>query len=109
MADFLTPDRIDDFVQATLSEFKKHTLTDISLVHQEYIASKILTDKNVSMRGGKNISHRLMTKLTGNARNFSMFGRDVTKVEDVLEDAEIPWRLQTTNFSYDVLEDEFSV
>ena len=103
----LTPLQIDDFVNLTLSLFKKHKWTDISLEHQEYVASGIITEKNVQERGGKDISFRIKHKNTGNSRNTGMFAQDITKVEDVTTTASVPWAMQTTNFSYDIYEDLF--
>jgi len=39
----LTPDQIDDFVELTLSNFKRGRWTDLSLEHQEYISSKLIS------------------------------------------------------------------
>jgi hypothetical protein len=103
----LTPLQIDDFVNLTLSLFKKHKWTDISLEHQEYVASGIITEKNVQERGGKDISFRIKHKNTGNSRNTGMYAQDITKVEDVTTTASVPWAMQTTNFSYDIYEDLF--
>lgn len=103
----LTPDQLDDFVTLTLSKFKKKAWTDLSLEHQEYIAVSLLTDKAVVEQGGKDISFRLKTKNTGNARNSGMFQTDITNVDDVMISASVPWAMQTTNFSYDVNEDIF--
>ena len=103
----LRPDNIDDFVNLTLSLFKKHKWTDLSLEHQEYVASGIITEKNVQERGGKDISFRIKHKNTGNSRNTGMFAQDITAVEDVTITAAVPWAMQTTNFSYDIYEDLF--
>jgi hypothetical protein len=103
----LTPDLLDDFVNLTLSKFKKGKWTDLSLEHQEYVSAKLITEKNVVEQGGKDISFRLKTRNTGNARNTGMFAQDVTRVEDVTIAASIPWAMQTTNFSYDIDEDLF--
>jgi hypothetical protein len=103
----LTPDQIDDFVNLTLSKFKRFQWTDISLEHQEYVSSALITEKNVVEQGGKDISFRLKTRNTGNSRNSGMFAVDQTAVEDVTVSASVPWSMQTTNFSYDIYEDLF--
>lgn len=103
----LLPDQIDDFVNLTLSQFKRHKWTDISLEHQEYVSATLITEKKVEERGGKDISFRLKTKNTGNARNTGLYAQDVTAVEDVTITASVPWAMQTTNFSYDIYEDLF--
>ncbi len=103
----LTPDKVDDFVNLTLSKFKKHKWTDVSLEHQEYVSAAIITEKNVIESGGKDISFRIKTKNTGNARNSGMYAQDQTRVEDVTISGSVPWTMQTTNFSYDIYEDLF--
>jgi len=103
----LTPDQIDDFVTLTLSHFKKKKWTDISLEHQHYVASGLISEKSVQEQGGKDISFRLKTKNTGNARNTGLYAQDSAKVEDVMISASVPWAKQTVNFSYDIDEDLF--
>lgn len=103
----LTPDQIDDFVNLTLSKFHRYKWTDISLDLQEYISKQIVNEKKVKEAGGKDISFRLKTKNTGNARNTGMFAQDVTNIDDVTVAASVPWAMQTTNFSYDIYEDLF--
>lgn len=103
----LTPDQIDDFVNLTLSKFHRYKWTDLSLEYQEYVSAQIINSKSVKEQGGKDISFRIKTKNTGNARNTGMYAQDVTNVEDVTKSASVPWAMQTTNFSYDVYEDLF--
>lgn len=104
----LLPDQIDDFVNLTLSNFKKHKWTDISLEHQEYVSATLVTEKKVTEQGGKDIAFRLKTKNTGNATNLTgLFAVERTGVEDVTKSASIPWSKQSTSFSYDIDEDLF--
>lgn len=103
----LTPDQIDDFVQMTLPTFKTYKWTDVSMEHQEYVSSKIITEKKVMEEGGTKISFRIKTRNTGNSANTGLYAPDNTRVEDVMITAEVPWTFQTTNFSYDEREDIF--
>lgn len=103
----LLPTNVDDFVTLTLSNFKKHKWTDLSLDYQHLVSAEILTDKNVMEQGGKDISFRIKTRNTGNSRNSGMFAIDVTNIEDVMISANVPWAMQTTNFSYSIYEDLF--
>jgi hypothetical protein len=103
----LTPDQVTDFVNLTLSKFKKHKWTDLSLEHQRYVSSGIINSKKVMEDGGKDISFRLKTKNTGTARNTGMFAQDITAVEDVSIAASVPWSMQTCNWSWDIYEDLF--
>lgn len=103
----LTPDQIDDFVTLTLPHFKRYKWTDIALEHQEYISASLINDKTVQESGGRTINFFLKTKNTGNARISGMFQPDVTKVDDVMTEASVPWAMLTTNYSYDIYEDMF--
>jgi hypothetical protein len=103
----LTPDQVDDFVTLTLQYFKKYKWTDLSVDYQEYISATLIDEKKVVEEGGPQISFRIKTKNTGTARNTGMFAQDVTKVEDVMISAQVPWAMQTVNFSYDIYEDLF--
>lgn len=103
----LTPDQVNDFVQLTLSHFKKNKWTDLSLEHQEYVSAQIISSKKVVEQGGKDISFRVKTRNTGNARITGLYAQDQAKVEDVMIDASVGWSKQTTNWSYDVDEDLF--
>ena len=103
----LTPDQIPDFVNLTLSLFKRKKWADLSLEHQHYVSATLIKEKNVKEVGGKDISFRLQTRNTGNARNTGMYATDITRVEDVTISASVPWAMQTTNFSYDIYEDLF--
>lgn len=103
----LYPDQVHDLMNLTLSLFKRRSWTDISLEHQEYVANTIINDKSVKEQGGKDINFKLKTQNTGNARNVGFFAQDVARVIDVSIECTVPWRKQTTNFSYDVDEPIF--
>lgn len=103
----LTPDGIDDFVQMTLPTFKTYKWTDLSMEHQEYVSSRLITEKKVQEDGGSKISWRIQTKNSGAASNTGLYAPDNTNVTDVMTSAEVPWAFQTTNFSYDEREDIF--
>lgn len=103
----LTPDQVPDFVNLTLPKFKRHKWTDLSLEHQEYVSATFVDEKKVVEQGGPYVSFRLKTRNTGNARNTGMFAQDVTRIEDVTVSAQVPWAMQTTNFSYSIYEDLF--
>ena len=103
----LTPDQLDDFVQLTLKKFHRNKWTDISLPFQKYVASRFMSKQKVNERGGEQISWRVQVKNSGLARNTGMFATDVTGVEDVMVSANVPWAMQTVNYSYDIDEPEF--
>jgi len=103
----LLPHNVDDFVALTLPEFKRGSWTDLALEYTEYVSAQLLSSKSVVEQGGPSISFRIKTRNTGNARTSGLFDQDITKVEDVMISASVPWAKQTTNFSYDVDEPEF--
>lgn len=103
----LLPNQVTDFVNLTLSNFKKAKWTDISLQYPDYIASRVIGRyKNVE-RGGPDLRFKLQTKNTGLARNTGMFDQDVTGVEDLTIEGVVPWTKQTVNWSYDIDEPLF--
>lgn len=103
----LRPDQVDDFVNLTLSNFKRNKWTDISLDYPEYISSRVITSKRVVERGGPDIRFKVQTKNTGLARNTGLYDQDVTGVEDLTTEGVIPWTKQTVNWSYDIDEPLF--
>lgn len=103
----LTIDQLDDFVTLTLDSFKRHAWTDLSLPYQHYVSHRFFQKRTVKEKPGPYLSWRIQTKHEGNARNTGPYAQDVTNVDDVMTKAQIPWRIQTTNFSYSVFEEEF--
>lgn len=103
----LLPDELDDLVNLTLDYVPKKSITDISLEHPEYIASRILNSKFVTERGGTSITFKVNTRNTGLARNTGILSEDVTGIEDTTISASVPWTKQTVNWSYSVDEPEF--
>jgi hypothetical protein len=103
----LRPDHIDDFVTLTLARFKQASWTDISTDLQHYVVSRFFKPKTVQEAGGSLIDFKIKVRNMGTAKDTGMFGRDTTKVEDVMVAAQVPWAMQTANWSYDIYEDLF--
>ncbi len=103
----LTPEQLGDFVTLTLKYFEKKKWTDISLEFPEYISSKIISKRNVREYGGPQVNFKVKTANTGLARNASMWEQDVTGVEDVMTEGNVPWSLQTVNWSWHEAEADF--
>jgi hypothetical protein len=103
----LRPDQIDDFVNLTLSNFKRSEWTDISLEYPEYIASRVITKKKVQERGGPDIRFKVQVRNAGLARNTGLYAKDVTGVEDLTTEGVVTWTKQTVNWSYDIDEPLF--
>lgn len=103
----MTPEQQADLTNLTLKLFKKRKWTDISLEFPEYVASKLIREKNVTERGGTQLDFKIKTRNTGLARNTGMMALDVTGVEDVTIDAYVPWTKQTVNWSWCIDEPGF--
>ena len=103
----LLPDQVPDFVALTLPVLKRGKWTDLSTEFPEYISASLLASKQVTEQGGPAISFRIKLRNTGNSRISGLYGQDITKVEDVMISASVPWAMLTTNFSFDIYEDLF--
>ncbi len=103
----LLPDQIPDFVHTTLNHMPLGKWSDLSLEFTEYIWASMVAPKAVSIPGGTGIQFPLQIKNTDTARPWGLFGKDVTKVEDVMLTGFIPWSATTVSWSYDVMEPIF--
>lgn len=103
----LTPENQVDLANLTLKLFKRKKFTDFSLEFPEYVASKLMKEKHVEERGGTQLNFKLKTRNTGLARNTGMMAQDVTRIEDVTTEANVPWTKQTVNWSWCVDEPSF--
>lgn len=98
----LRPDAIHDFVNLTLSNFKKRKWTDLSMEYPEYIASRVINRYKTIERGGADLRFKLQVRNTGLARFTGMFAQDVTGVEDLSIEGVVNWVKATVNWSYDI-------
>ncbi len=103
----LRPDAIPDFVNLTLSNFRRVRWTDISLEYPHYIASRVLKRYRKLERGGADLRWKVQVRNTGLARYSGMFDRDITGVEDLTIEGMVAWVKATVNWSYDIDESIF--
>lgn len=103
----LLAERIEDFIELTISKFDKGRWLDLSLEHQEYVSASLLTEKNINMSGSAIIDFKIQKKNTGNAKLSGLFAQDSTAVEDVMTSGQVNWAMTTTSWAYDIYEDAF--
>lgn len=102
----LTPEQIPDVIALTLNYYIKGKWTDLSLDYPEYVASQLITDKNVAEFGGPQITFPLQVRNGQQARVTGMWEPDVTGVEDLAIQGTIPWSNLTNNWSYNAMESD---
>jgi len=104
----LLPDKLSDFVELTINNFKRRTWTDISLDLQKYVvASRLFQRHKVKERGGPKIDFKVQTTNTGTAKNTAMYAIDATLRKDLMTNGTESWTKQTVNYSYDIDEPYF--
>lgn len=105
----LLPDKIDEFVNLTLDNFKRRSWVDISLDLQHYeFASRLFAKKGkVPEKGGVQLNFKVQHTNTGTAKHSELYDTDTTSVIDLTTEGKVPWTKQTVNFSYDIDEDVF--
>jgi hypothetical protein len=104
----LLPGDIDDFVTATISNFKRNKWTDISMSLQEYVTSNLITEKKVFEAGGPDIRFDVQVRNLGNATNSTgLYAQDQTNSGDVLVQGVVDWSAQKVSWAYDIFEDIF--
>jgi len=103
----LTPDGIHDLVNNTTRKFHRHKWVDISMDLQRYIAGEFIKKDRIIEQGGEQIQWQLQVSNTGTSVDSGLYAEDQTAVDDVTQEAHVPWRKLTTSWSYDVDEPLF--
>lgn len=104
----LLPSQVDDFVNLTISLYKRNKWTDISTELQEYVGQALYDEKKVVEQGGPDIKFTFVHKAHGNFTNTTgLYSQDTTSVEDVTVQGTVPWAKSTANWSYDIDEPLF--
>ena len=100
--------QIDDFVELTLSKFKRDEWVDISMPLQEYkFASRVFEAKKKAERGGPRCDWKLRVNNQGTAKHSGLYAVDDTNRRNVMTRARQEWSKQTVNYIYDIDEDAF--
>ena len=104
----LLPHQVDDLVETTIDRNQKTKWVDISLDNQHHIvAERFMRQKKTPVKGGIRQKWRVQVDNQGNFRFTGLFSRDQTGVTNVMKTAQQDWAMWTTNWSYDLNEDEF--
>lgn len=108
MAESLSLQGIDDFVELTLDRYKTNEWVDISMPLQHYtFASRWFKDKQKPERGGPRLKWKLRHDNQGTAKHSGLFAVDETNRKNVTTGAKMEWSKQTVNYIYDIDEEEF--
>jgi hypothetical protein len=93
---------LGDLVTLTQNYKLKKEWVDISRTVQKYVAFQVLLkNQKENMVAGTENEWRVKVTSTGSAKSAGMYDQDEKKVADMFEQAEIPWRFLTSNWSID--------
>lgn len=102
-------DSLGDLVLLTLDNLGRGKWTDLaSDLQMHWAMNSILREERVSFRSGKGISKNLMIDHSGNARHVGLFEQDVLSIADNMRTFRIPWRHTTSNYIFDMREDDIN-
>lgn len=105
----LTIENIQDLTKSTLAHNRKKQLTQIATKFQDYIFTRQFLNKNSLMiGGGKRFEFRALVDLGGRSSRVGLYATDTLKQGNHLEEANVPWRHLTDNWSFDLREDDFN-
>ena len=105
----ITVDSLTDLLLDTLPDLDKGKVTNLTSDLQSYTAlPQLLAKDRIKFKTGKSISVNIMTGGNGQFR-FVGFGElDQYNDVSVLASGSIPWRRATSNYAYDLLEDDLN-
>ena len=106
----LMPDQLDDFVNLTLSNYKRREWVDIALDLQEYtFANRFMKNRKKKKfdAGADYFKFKVQYRNLNTARVSEMFAVDNPGLRDVSIEGKVPWTKQDFNWSYDVDEEFF--
>lgn len=91
---------IGDLVALTQRELGRMKWTDISLSLQNYTAMpNLLRTEKVEFGSGQGIQWNVQVRNAGLARNVGLYETDNVNVQDVIVQANIPWRHTTVSYA----------
>lgn len=104
----IRPHDVDDFVLLTIDNYDKGKWERaIGDDYPEYASARIINEKGITETGGAKLKWVLETGAVDTSRNAGLYDQDQTAVGDIASMAEVPWTMQTTNWSYDIDEEGF--
>lgn len=102
----LNPASCADWVQSTLYNLGIDHFEEVMSDLQGYeVASRWLKKDRVQMDSGQGIYRNVATQPTTRSRHVGSFAQDNPNVGDHLTRLEVPWVNETTDWSYDYIED----
>lgn len=103
----IRPSDVDDFLLLTIDNYDLGRWEDLTTDQPNYASARLFKEKGVTVTGGARLKWPLETGTVDTARNAGLYDHDQTAVGDIASMAEIPWAMQTVNWSYDIDEEGF--
>jgi hypothetical protein len=104
----LMPDAIDDLVELTYNKADRAKWVDLSLNNQRYsVASRWLKAKKAPTKATPKQTWKLQVSNTDAFRWTNLYSVDEYDVKNLAVGAEQPWAIATSNYVYDINEEEF--
>jgi len=105
---YLGLNQIDDFVESVLHKYEKMRWQDISMNLQEYyFASRLFDKAGPAEEEGDLLEWKLQVDNNDNFHFTGLYADAVTSRKTLLTHGRIGWSINTTNFTYDILEKIF--
>ena len=96
----LQPEQINDLILTAQRNLGKKKFTPLALNLQKYPAySHLLREKKITFSSGHGIQWNVMKNHSGHAKTTGLFATNNVNVEDVMAQANIPWRMLTTDYA----------
>ncbi len=96
----LQASEIGDLVALTQRDLGRMKWSDISLSLQDYVAMpNLLRTEKVEFGSGQGIQWNVQVRNAGLARNVGLYETDTVNVQDVMVQANIPWRHTTVSYA----------
>jgi len=105
---YLGLNQIDDFVESVLHKYEKTRWQDISMNLQEYyFASRLFDKAGPADEEGDQLEWKLQIANNKNFKFTGLYADAMTSRQSLITHGRIGWSLNTTNYTYDILEKVF--
>ena len=105
---YLTVDQVDDFLEAVLHKYVKVEWKDISMPLQKYwFAERLFNRSQADSMDGDLVNWKLQVTNPDNFKLTGLYADDTTNRVNMLTNGEMAWSINTTNYTYDILESVF--
>lgn len=94
-----------DLINTTLENLPKNQF-EVEWTYNNYAFCTIFNESNASRKisGGKSIQRNIVLDNSGNAHYRDLFDTDQPTVQDHQKQIDVPWRMLSTNYSWDIFE-----